>query len=127
MKTVLQLEELAMAIAAIYFLHLHNLGMPTWIWVLLFFSPDIGMAGYLFGNLVGAITYNLFHHKGLALCVAVSGYFMGSEVLLAIGTLLFAHSSFDRVLGYGLKYFSGFKDTHLGNLRKENIIKTGLM
>jgi hypothetical protein len=127
MKTVLQLEELAMAIGAIYFLDLHNLGMPTWIWVLLFFSPDIGMAGYLFGNSVGAITYNLFHHKGLALCMAFSGYFMGSEVLLAIGILLFAHSSFDRVLGYGLKYFSGFKDTHLGNLRKENIIKTELM
>jgi len=119
MKTVLQLEEVAMAAAGIYFLHLHDLGLSTWIWVLLFFSPDIGMLGYLFGNSIGAITYNLFHHKGIALVVAFAGYFSANEILLAIGILLFAHSSFDRILGYGLKYFSGFKDTHLGSLRKE--------
>lgn len=122
MKTILQLEELTMAIVAIYFLHLHDLGISAWIWVILFFSPDIGMVGYLFGNSVGAITYNLFHHKGIALAFACFGYFFGNEILLAVGILLFAHSSFDRVLGYGLKYFSGFKDTHLGNLRKEIII-----
>jgi hypothetical protein len=118
MKTLLQLEELAMAIAGIYFLHLHNLGLSTWIWVLLFFSPDIGMLGYLFGNSIGAVTYNLFHHKGVAIAIAFAGYFSGNEILLAIGILLFAHSSFDRVMGFGLKYFSGFKDTHL-NYSKE--------
>ena len=119
MKTVLQLEEVAMAAAGIYFLHLHDLGLSTWIWVLLFFSPDIGMAGYLVSSSIGAITYNVFHHKGLALVIAFIGHFFGNEILLAIGILLFAHSSFDRVFGYGLKYFSGFKDTHLGSLRKE--------
>jgi hypothetical protein len=30
------------------------------------------------------------------------------------GTLLFTHASFDRILGYGLKYFDSFKHTHLG-------------
>jgi len=27
-----------------------------------------------------------------------------------------AHIGFDRALGYGLKYPSGFKDTHLGRV-----------
>ena len=116
MKTVLRLEEAAMTAAALYFLYQHNLGWPAWLWTLLFFSPDIGMLGYLAGNRAGAISYNIFHHKGLALALAFAGYLTGRELLLAIGILLFAHSSFDRIWGYGLKYFSGFKRTHLGRL-----------
>ena len=116
MKPTLKAEEVIMALAALYFLYIHNLGLSVWIWVLLFFSPDISMLGYLFGNTCGAICYNIFHHKGIALLIAFSGYFISNEILLAAGVLLFAHSSFDRVLGYGLKYFSGFKNTHLGNL-----------
>lgn len=105
-----------MTLASLYFLSLHNLGLPVWIWFLLFFAPDISMLGYLSRNKVGAISYNIFHHKGVALAIAFAGYFMNNEILLAGGTLLFAHSSFDRVMGYGLKHFSGFKHTHLGNL-----------
>jgi hypothetical protein len=35
------------------------------------------------------------------------------------GIILFAHSSMDRLFGYGLKYFTGFSDTHLGKIGKE--------
>jgi hypothetical protein len=124
MKTLLRFEELVMTAAAIYFLQLHNLGLPFWVWVLLFFSPDVSMLGYFFGDKWGAISYNLFHHKGVALLIAFMGYFMGKEIILATGILLFAHSSFDRVLGFGLKYFSGFKDTHLGNLDKVSAVNS---
>lgn len=118
MKTILRIEEVALTLAAIYFLYQHNLGLSFWLWFLLFFSPDISMVGYFFGNKIGAVCYNLFHYKGMALLVAFSGYFLHSEVTLSIGILLFAHSSFDRIMGYGLKYFSGFKETHLGSLEK---------
>jgi hypothetical protein len=114
MKTVLKLEEAAMMLAGIYFIYLYNLGLPVWAWVLLFFAPDIGMVGYLVNNKAGAIGYNLLHHKAVAIVVGFIGYFMGNEVLTSIGALLFAHSSFDRVMGYGLKHYAGFKDTHLG-------------
>ena len=120
MKSLLRMEELMMALVAMYFLHQHNLGLPIWLWVLLFFSPDIGMLGYLASNKIGAITYNLFHHKGLALLIALTAYFMKSEIVMAVGILLFAHSSFDRIWGYGLKYSFNFKDTHLGNLGNNN-------
>lgn len=118
MKTTLKLEEVAMTCAAIYGLSFHSLGLSIWIWMILFFTPDIGMLGYLVNTKAGAFVYNLFHHKGVALLVAAGGYFLNSEVMLSVGILLFAHASFDRVFGYGLKYNTGFKDTHLGSLEK---------
>lgn len=121
MKTALKLEEVAMTTAALYFLLLHSLGLPAWLWALLFFSPDISMLGYLLNKRTGAFTYNLFHHKGVALSLVAIGLFMDSEVMLSIGALLFAHASFDRIWGYGLKYASGFKDTHLGSLEKKPV------
>lgn len=34
------------------------------------------------------------------------------------GAILFAHSSLDRILGYGLKHFDSFRNTHLGTIGK---------
>lgn len=119
MKTTLKVEEAAMAAIAIYFLTIYNLGLSVWIWIFIFFTPDIGMLGYLVNTKVGAVIYNLFHHKGIALVLATTGYFMHNYILTAIGILLFAHSSFDRIWGYGLKYEDSFKNTHLGSLDKK--------
>jgi hypothetical protein len=118
MKILLRIEEIAMTVIAIYFLSLHHLGLSVWIWVLLFFAPDISMLGYLANTKLGAISYNLFHHKGIAIGIAALGYYLQNEPLMAIGILLFAHSSFDRIMGYGLKYPDSFKHTHLGSLEK---------
>lgn len=107
-----------MTIPAIYLLSEHNLGLPLWLWIILFFTPDIGMSGYLVNTKTGAFTYNLFHHKGIAILLAAAGYYLQAEVLMTIGILLFAHASFDRIWGYGLKYADSFKHTHLGSLEK---------
>jgi hypothetical protein len=40
--------------------------------------------------------------------------------VLPIALIWTAHISFDRALGYGLKYFSAFGDTHLGQLRRNS-------
>ncbi len=119
MRTTLKLEEAAMAAMAIYFLTIYNLGLPVWLWLILFFAPDIGMLGYLVNTKFGATTYNIFHHKGIAIALAALGYFMHDNVATAIGILLFAHSSFDRMLGYGLKYPDSFQHTHLGKIGKQ--------
>jgi len=121
MKNVLKLEEIAMAAIGIYLLTIYNLNMSIWIWLLLFFSPDISMLGYIVNAKAGAITYNIFHHKGIAIVITAVGYLMNVEVVLSIGILLFAHSSFDRMMGYGLKYYSSFNDTHLGKIKKDKI------
>ena len=116
MKSTLKLEEAAMAALAIYALTIYNLGLPVWLWILLFFTPDIGMIGYLFNTRIGACTYNIFHHKGIALVIATAGFIVQNDIALATGILLLAHASFDRIWGYGLKFEDNFKHTHLGNL-----------
>lgn len=118
MKLTLKLEELAMTAIAIYFFTVHDLGLPAWLWFILFFAPDIGILGYLINTKIGAITYNTFHHKGIAIALVALGFFISTEALIAIGILLFAHSSFDRIWGYGLKFPDSFKNTHLGSLEK---------
>ena len=77
------------------------------------------MMGYLFNNRMGAFTYNLFHHRGLSLLIAAAGFLLHQELTITIGILLFAHSSMDRMLGYGLKYSDDFKHTSLGWLGKK--------
>lgn len=116
MKTILKLEEAALTIIAIYLLSIYNLGLSFWVWLFLFFTPDIGMLGYVINTKVGAVVYNLFHNKGIALMIAALGYYAHHDVLTAIGILLFAHASFDRIWGYGLKYPDSFKHTHLDSL-----------
>ena len=116
MKIILRCEEAAMAIIAIYFLSFYNLGLPVWLWIILFFAPDIGMLGYLISTKAGAFTYNILHHKAVAILIFAIGYGVHSNVCSAIGILLFAHSSFDRMLGYGLKYADSFENTHLGKI-----------
>lgn len=114
MKTTIKAEEACITVAAIYFLCQYSLGIPFWIWIFLFLSPDLSMLGYLVNTGVGAFTYNLFHHRGLALVLAFAGYWAHVPIMLTIGILLFAHSSFDRAFGYGLKFPDDFKHTHLG-------------
>ncbi len=128
MKNVVRLEEAAMTALGIYFLTIHNLNISIWIWVLLFFSPDVSMLGYIANAKVGAISYNIFHHKGIAIACIGIGYFMKIELVLTTGILLFAHASFDRVWGYGLKYYSSFNDTHLGKIKVDKTTsRTGLI
>jgi hypothetical protein len=72
------------------------------------------MAGYLFGTRVGAIAYNILHHKGLAIFLYLAGLYTGHDLVAIAGLILLGHSAFDRILGYGLKYPDHFKHTHLG-------------
>ena len=118
MKTTLRLEEIAMLFLGVYGFSL--LHFSWWWFLILFLSPDIGMIGYLFNAKIGAFLYNIFHHKGIAIVFYLSGHYFRQEILTLIGVILFAHASFDRVLGYGLKYEKGFTFTHLGNMITKN-------
>lgn len=119
MDLTIKIEEAAITAVSIYFLSKYNLGLPVWAMVLLFFSPDLSMLGYLLSTRVGAFTYNLFHHRGLALAMLAIGFLMQLDLLVTVGLLLVAHSSFDRMLGYGLKFSDDFKHTSLGWMGKE--------
>ena len=118
MKTLLRLEEFLMFVLAIFlFSGLH----ASWgLFALLFFAPDLSMIGYLANPRLGAWTYNLIHHKGLAVTLYVLGSLLTIPWLTFAGLLLFAHSSFDRILGYGLKHEDAFQNTHLGRIGNSN-------
>ena len=112
MKDIIKLEELGMFALSIFLFTL--LGYEWWLYVLLILAPDISMLGYLVNPKTGAVLYNIFHHKGLAIAIYLAGTYTFSPVLLITGIIMFGHSSIDRVLGYGLKYADAFKHTHLG-------------
>ena len=116
MKTSLKLEELAMLLLGIFLFS--QLNFSWWWFIGLFLAPDLGMLGYLINTKIGAFTYNLFHHKFVAIAIYFFGIFITSEIVQMIGVLLFSHASFDRIFGYGLKYEKGFKFTHLGEIGK---------
>ena len=114
MKTVLKLEEILMFVLGIYLFN--QLDYAWWWFLVLILAPDIGMVGYLFNNKIGALTYNLFHHKGLAILVYLAGVYFSIPLYQLVGIILFSHSALDRAMGYGLKYDKGFKFTHLGEI-----------
>lgn len=117
MKSILKLEELAMLAISVYALTLFD--APWWCYLLMALGPDISMIGYAAGNQVGAIAYNIFHHKGVAIALFLAGAFLAMPVLEIAGIILFGHASMDRIFGYGLKYKDGFSHTHLGMIGKK--------
>ena len=114
MNILIRLEEASLF--AISLFAFTFLPISWWWFAACILLPDIGMIGYLHNTKTGAYLYNLFHHKAVALLVLVAGYLSGNTWLLFTGLILFAHSSMDRMLGYGLKYEKGFKFTHLGEI-----------
>jgi len=95
-----------------------KLSFAWWWYPALILLPDLGMIGYTFGNKIGAVSYNIVHHKAVAIVIYVLGLYFKNEVLQLAGLILFGHSSMDRMMGYGLKTFAGFKFTHLGEIGK---------
>jgi hypothetical protein len=115
-NTAIKLEEAAKFLAA-YLITLH-LGYSWWIFFALLLLPDLSMLGYLFNSKAGAITYNIFHHQGIAIVVCLAGFTRQIDELILAGIILFGHSAMDRIFGYGLKYYKGFRFTHLGQIGK---------
>lgn len=90
------------------------LGLQWWWFPLLILVPDIGMIGYLAGPKAGAITYNITHHRAIAIVVLIIGFYYGSVWVELAGVILFGHAAMDRMFGFGLKHSDSFHHTHLG-------------
>jgi hypothetical protein len=110
--TLLRLEGLAVLAAASF--AYQKVGDGWSLFALLFLVPDLSMLGYLVNQRVGAACYNAGHsYLGPALLLALGTAFH-TQTALAVACIWAAHVGFDRLLGYGLKYATGFGDTHLG-------------
>ncbi len=96
----------------------------SWLWfLLLFLLPDVSMAGYLIGPRVGAALYNAAHSYAVPLLLAIGGSMLDIRPVLLTAALWLAHIGFDRLLGYGLKYPSSFRDTHLGEIGRKKLTR----
>lgn len=114
---LLRLEGLALFVAALA-LYAH-LGGGWVLAVVLFLSPDLAALGYLLGPRIGAACYNLVHTDVLPVALGLAGLFGalgGLPVATTLALIWLMHIGFDRLFGYGLKYPTAFKDTHLGRV-----------
>jgi hypothetical protein len=96
------------------------LGQPWWMFAVLILAPDLSMLGYVAGPRFGAVLYNALHTLAgplIALGLAAS---LHQPVFAGVALIWLAHVGLDRMLGYGLKYGSGFSDTHLGALGRRH-------
>lgn len=113
-KLLLHLEGAAFFAASI--VAYTRLGGNGWVFALLLFAPDLSALGYLVNTRVGALAYNLAHTYVTPILLAGIGFWLNMPALVEIALILSAHISMDRTVGYGLKYPSAFKDTHLGRV-----------
>ena len=87
------------------------------LFVLTFLAPDLFMLGYLINERIGAAFYNLVHTVTAPGILFAAGTLASEPTTTALALIWAAHIGFDRLLGYGLKYPTKFKDTHLHRVR----------
>lgn len=114
MKQLLRIEHAALLLAALALYQVS--GGNWWLFLLLILAPDLSMLGYLAGPRPGAWCYNAVHNWAAPVAVCLAGFVTGSLLTVHVAIILAAHIALDRMLGYGLKHESGFKDTHLGRI-----------
>ena len=112
---ILRSEGLVLLVAALatYFAGLDE---PWWLVPLLLFVPDAFMVGYAKSNRVGALLYNFAHSYPAPAVLGALATVADEPLWQGVALVWFAHIGMDRALGYGLKYETDFRDTHLGRI-----------
>lgn len=115
MKTLVRIEYLLIGILflCLYIVEGYNLLLA----LVLSLAPDLSMLFYKRNNRIGAIVYNVLHVYFVPLSILILDMmFINHNLLRAILLIWLIHISLDRFFGYGLKYETGFKDTHMQRL-----------
>ncbi|KKD58857.1 hypothetical protein RN22_18990 [Grimontia sp. AD028] len=122
LKLILRLEGLCIFLISLSFFNQLDGDWAFFAW--LFLLPDLAFLGYLAGPKVGAIAYNITHSIISSAIALAIGIISQSDLVVSLSLIWFAHIGFDRALGYGLKYSTGFSDTHLGRIGKHKSFKS---
>ncbi len=110
-NALLRMEALVLLIGGI--LLFANAGGVWWVFLVCLFVPDLSAIPYMINLRVGAVSYNLVHTYAMPLVLLFAALSSENTALVQIAAIWLAHIGMDRVIGYGLKYASGFKDTHM--------------
>jgi len=114
-RPLLHLEGATVLVLSLFAYHWNQ---ASWLqFALLFLLPDVSMIAYLASPRIGANAYNAVHTYIAPLALAGYSFAAAHHQLLSLSLICIAHIAFDRMLGYGLKYPSQFKDTHLNPAR----------
>ncbi|MBO7743486.1 DUF4260 domain-containing protein [Paenibacillus sp. MWE-103] len=113
-KHLIRIEGLAVLALGTY-MYFSN-GYNWIVFLLLLLLPDASMLGYAFNKKAGAYLYNAAHTFVTPLLLLFAGMAFASGFLTMIGFIWLAHIGMDRMMGYGLKYETDFKDTHIQRL-----------
>jgi hypothetical protein len=89
------------------------IGASWWIFWAAFLWPDLFLLGYLVSARLGARLYNLVHTSIFPFALVGVSYCEQSNALMSFALIWLAHIGLDRALGFGLKYRTFFRDTHL--------------
>ncbi len=111
---LLRLEGAALLIGSL--LLYIQLQASGWMFALLILAPDLSMLGYVAGVKLGSSIYNIVHIELWPIALIVYGLTASSAGVIPIGLIWLAHIGGDRLLGFGLKYPTEFKDTHLQHI-----------
>jgi hypothetical protein len=110
-RWLLHLEGAAILVLVIF---LYRAGHFSWgLLALLFLGPDLFILGYLIDAKWGAVFYNLVHTYVGPVVLLLISFMLPAPQLTPYGLIWLAHLGLDRMLGFGLKYPTVFKDTHL--------------
>ncbi|WP_175614781.1 DUF4260 domain-containing protein [Piscibacillus halophilus] len=113
-RILLHFEGLTVLGIALYFYSILDF---SWVlFLVLLLAPDFSMLGYLINERIGSVIYNLFHTYIAPAILLLGGIILSVSSILAIALIWIAHIGMDRTVGYGLKYPTGFKDTHLNRV-----------
>ncbi|KAB0572192.1 DUF4260 domain-containing protein [Brucella pituitosa] len=114
MNLIQRLESLSLALLALgaYWIS----GVSWWLFAALILAPDLSFFAYMKGPRTGAVVYNIAHSWIGVVLLSVLGWAMSWPLCFAIALIWAVHIGVDRALGFGLKYGTGFKDTHLGRI-----------
>jgi hypothetical protein len=111
-RNILRMEGLAVALvsAVLY----ARTGASWWLFIALWLVPDLSMLGYLASPCRGARLYNAFHTYIVPITLGLLAWLLHARALVPFALIWVNHIGLDRLLGYGLKYSTGFSWTHLG-------------
>ena len=110
-RALLRVEGLAVLIASV--IAYEAVGASWVLFGVLLLVPDVSILGYAAGPHLGAVTYNLVHTYIGPAALAGLAYLGAAPQAWPVCLIWLAHIGMDRVAGYGLKYPTAFKSTHM--------------
>jgi Domain of unknown function (DUF4260) len=113
-RILLHLEGAGVFVASIILFL--RLDLAWWLYPLLLLVPDVSVVGYLLGPVRGAWVYNIGHLYVVPITLGLIALFSSWTLGIGLALIWLGHIGMDRMLGYGFKYPTYFKDTHFSRL-----------